>query len=71
MLGKPVSLEGNLSLACREINVVFRCGLGGTAPQPEICMFCSLSQNYQHLFEEIIYVSYSKLSTELKNNINI
>ena len=37
----------------------------------KISMFCALSQNYQHLFEKIIYTSHSKLSKELKNSIKI
>ena len=31
-------------------------------------MFCALNQNHQHLFEQL-YVSYRKLSKELKNSI--
>ena len=31
-----------------------------------VCMFCVLSQNYQHLFWKIIHAFYSKLSKELK-----
>ena len=34
-------------------------------------MFCALSQNYQHLFEKMIYASYSKLSKKPQNNIKI
>ena len=34
-------------------------------------MFCALSQNYQDLFEKIIYAFYSRLSKELKNGIEI
>ena len=34
-------------------------------------MFCALSQNYQHPLEKKIYASYSKLSKELKNSIEI
>ena len=49
--------------------------LRGTAPptpkRSKISMFCALSQNYQHLFEKIMYASYSKLSKELKNSIKI
>ena len=46
---------------------------GATAPQPKISMFCTLFQNYQHLFEKkkMIRASYSKLSKELKNGIEI
>ena len=33
-------------------------------------MFCALSQNYQHLFENF-YAAYSKLSKKLKNSIKI
>ena len=38
-------------------------------PWPKINMFCGLSQNRQHL--KMIYASYSKLSKELKNSIEI
>ena len=38
---------------------------------PKISMFCVLSQNNQHLFEKLISASYSKLSKELKNGIEI
>ena len=38
---------------------------------PKISMFCALPQNYQHLFEKIIYASNSKFSNELKNSIKI
>ena len=34
-------------------------------------MFCALSQNYQHLLGKMIQISYSKLSKELKNGIEI
>ena len=33
--------------------------------------FVLLSQNYQHLFDKLIHASYSKLSKELKNDIEI
>ena len=39
---------------------------------PQISMFCALSQNYQHFFGgKILYASYSILSKELKNGIEI
>ena len=40
---------------------------------PKNNTFCALSQNYQHLFEKVIYTSYiySKLSKKLKNGIKI
>ena len=37
----------------------------------KISMFCTLSQNYQHLFGKMIYTSYCKLSKKLKNSIKI
>ena len=39
-------------------------------PSLKMCIFCALSQNYQHLFESR-YTSYSKLSKKLKNDIKI
>ena len=36
----------------------------------KISMFWTLSQNYQHLFEKIIYASNSKLSKKLKEHQN-
>ena len=40
--------------------------------QPKINMFCALYQNFQHLLKtNNLYVSYSKLSKELKDSIRI
>ena len=45
--------------------------LAGTAPKPKLSMFWALSQNYQHFFWKMIWLSWSKLSEKLKNDIEI
>ena len=44
---------------------------GYCIPNKKISMFCVLSQNHQHLFTKMIYVSYCKLSKELKNGMEM
>ena len=49
-----------------------RIGLrGNCTPDQKMSIFCAVSQNYQYFFWKMICVSYSKLSKELKNSIDI
>ena len=42
-----------------------------SVPLAKNSIFCDLSLNYQHLFEKMIYASYSLLSKKLKKGIKI
>ena len=44
-------------------------GVGGTAPLTKNTMFCTLSQNYQHLFDK--WYTCGKYNKEMKNATKI
>ena len=44
---------------------------GELHPKPKMSIFSALSQNYQHVFEKMIWLSWSKMSEKFKNGIEI
>ena len=67
---KPMMITYLLILKDLEITHKMRIFQGLLHPLLKISMFCVLSQSYQHFFWNL-YASYSKLSKELKNGIEI